>query len=548
MHFIRDDTIRRLHEEPLYRLDHVSHRYPDGTQALRDVSLGLYRGDRVALVGRNGSGKTTLVRLLAGLLPCGEGEIRCRGQVLQGELSPQQRARVGVLFQDPDDQLFCNTLNDDVAFGPLNLGLGEDEVERRVVRCLQQVGLLALRYKPAHHLSYGQKKRAAFAAIMAMEPEVLILDEPTANLDPRQEQVFKELLSDYQGTLLVIDHDLLFLYDLCQRAVVMSKGEVHHDYSFAELVSQPAYLREHGLDFTFRFSCCGGHHHSHSNGDGQRHSHHLPSHDHGDGRQHTPPAAVQTPLLELQHYSFRYPDGTLGLDDVNLAVHRGDRLALVGENGAGKSTLAACLLGLQRGEGYFFFDGQLVPNRGRPGELWRRVGIVFQNAADQLFNPSCREEVAFGPQRLGLRGAELQRRVEESLTRVRLEGFADKVPLNMSGGERKRLAIAAALAMEPEVLILDEPTAGLDPHGEELLLGILGELDLTTVLISHDLFFIGELSERTVVMHQGAIIRDYRTTHFLTDEHLHSINGLDYSYKMECGTRILALQNGSIGA
>ena len=236
------------------------------------------------------------------------------------------------------------------------------------------------------------------------------------------------------------------------------------------------------------------------------------------------------------------------LQDVNLAVQRGDRLALVGENGAGKSTLAACLLGLQRGDGYFFFDGRPVPKKGRPGELWRRVGIVFQNAADQLFNPSCREEVAFGPRRLGLRGKELQRRVEESLARVRLEGFADKVPLNMSGGERKRLAIAAALAMEPEVLILDEPTAGHDPHGEELLLAILGELGLTTILISHDLFFIGELSERTVVMHQGAIIRDYRTSHFLADEHLHSINGLDYSYKMECGARIRALQNGSIGA
>jgi energy-coupling factor transporter ATP-binding protein EcfA2 len=247
-------------------------------------------------------------------------------------------------------------------------------------------------------------------------------------------------------------------------------------------------------------------------------------------------------LIELQHYSFRYPDGSLGLDDVNLAIARGDRLALVGENGAGKSTLAACLLGLHQGQGYYFFDGRPLARDRRPSQLWRRVGIVFQNAADQLFNPSCREEVAFGPYRLGLRGKQLHDRVEAALSRVHLQGFADKVPLNMSGGERKRLAIAAALAMEPEVLILDEPTAGLDPQGEELLLAILGELGLTTILISHDLFFIGELSERTVVMHRGAIIRDYRTSEFLTDDHLHSINGLDYSYKAECGRRILALQ------
>jgi energy-coupling factor transporter ATP-binding protein EcfA2 len=251
--------------------------------------------------------------------------------------------------------------------------------------------------------------------------------------------------------------------------------------------------------------------------------------------------------MELQHYSYHYPDGTVGLDDVNLAIARGDRLALVGENGAGKSTLASCLLGLQQGRGFYFFDGRRVGHNGRPAELWRRVGIVFQNAADQLFTPSCREEVAFGPHRLGLRGKALHQRVEAALARVRLAGFADKVPLNMSGGERKRLAIAAALAMEPEVLILDEPTAGLDPQGEELLLAILTELDLTTILISHDLFFIGQLTERTVVMHQGAIIRDYCTAEFLTDDHLHSINGLDYSYKAECGARILALQNGTSG-
>lgn len=541
MHYIHDPKIRALHQDPLYRLDRVSHRYPDGTLALDQVSLAIQPGDRIALVGRNGSGKTTLIRLLAGLLACRQGEIRNRGVLQTGEPTPEERTKVGVLFQDPDDQLFCNSVNDDVAFGPRNLDLPEDEIERRVWGRLEQVGLQPLRFKAAHHLSYGQKKRAAFAAIMAMEPEVLILDEPTANLDPRQEEVFKELLRAFRGTLIVIDHDLLFLYDLCRRAVVMSQGRVHHDYSFEELVSQPAHLREHGLDFTFRFSCCGGHQHSHE------HSHHLHSHDHGDGLAHRPTAPAPPPLIELQHYSFRYPDGSLGLDDVNFAVTRGDRLALVGENGAGKSTLGACLLGLHRGQGYYFFDGQPLDGRRRTAQLWRRVGIVFQNAADQLFNPSCHEEVAFGPRRLGLRGQELRDRVEAALARVKLQGFADKVPLNMSGGERKRLAIAAALAMEPEVLILDEPTAGLDPQGEELLLAILGELDLTTILISHDLFFIGELSERTVVMHRGAIIRDYRTSEFLADDHLHSINGLDYSYKAECGARILALQNGNQG-
>ncbi len=536
MHFIHDEKIRDLHRPPLFALHQVSFRYPDGTPALQGISLKVQPGDRIALVGRNGSGKTTLVKHLNGLHPCQEGEISYRGRPLTPAILRQLRLATGVLFQDPDDHLFCNTLHDDVAFGPMNQGLDEQTVAARVAERLTAVGLNHLRYKPAHLLSYGQKKRAAFAAIMAMNPEILILDEPTANLDPRQEQVFKELLRNYTGTLIIIDHDLLFLYDLCERAVVMSDGAIHHDYSFDELVAQPAFLREHGLDFTFRFSCCGNHPPEH-----HHHHHHHHSHEHPDGPMHTPPCETDLPLLELQHYSFRYPDGTVGLDDVNLCIGRGDTLALVGENGAGKSTLASCLLGLNRGQGYFFVDGQAAGHDRKNG-LWRRVGMVFQNAADQLFTPSCREEVAFGPQRLGLKGEELRARVDAALATVHLDGFADKVPLNMSGGERKRLAIAAALAMNPEILILDEPTAGLDPHGEELLMGILQRLALTTILITHDLFFIERLASRTLVMHQGAIIRDYKTAEFLADDHLQSINGLDYAYKSDCGMRIMALQ------
>ncbi len=521
---------------PLYALNHVSFCYPDGTFALHDISLKIHPGDRIALVGRNGSGKTTLVKHLNGLHSCQQGTIEYQGQQLTESMLYELRLATGVLFQDPDDHLFCNSLYDDVAFGPMNLGLNERDVASRVLEQLTAVGLEKLCYKPAHLLSYGQKKRAAFAAIMAMNPEVLILDEPTANLDPHQEQIFKELLRDFAGTLIVIDHDLLFLYDLCDRAVVMSNGSIHHDYSFDQLVSQRDSLREHGLDFTFRFSCCGQHH-------GLRtHRHYQHTHEHPIGEIHTPIVEPMPPLMELQHYSYRYPDGTPGLSDANLIIHQGDTLALVGENGAGKSTLAACLLGVNRGEGYFFFGGRPV-NNGLRKRLWRRIGMVFQNSADQLFTPSCCEEVAFGPKQMGIKGEELDARVEKALARVHLQGFENKVPLNMSGGERKRLAIAAVLSMRPEMLILDEPTAGLDPHGEELLIEILENLKLTTILITHDLFFIERLSTRTIVMHQGTVIRDYSTTEFLADDHLQSVNGLDYSYKSDCGRRIMALQN-----
>jgi energy-coupling factor transport system ATP-binding protein len=539
MHLINSsyrDNNEEEGQDPLFELNMLSFTYPDGKQALRDVSLSIRQRDRVALVGKNGSGKTTLARHLNGILPLQRGSLLYQGEAIASIPPANLRSDIGILFQDPDNHLFCSTLYDDVAFGPMNQGLSPDEVDERVRSNLDAVDLGHLMYKPAHQLSYGQKKRAAFAAILAMEPKVLILDEPTANLDPRQERIFKELLSTFQGTLIIIEHDLLFLHDLCERAIVLSAGRVHHDCSFREMVSQQDALREHGLDFTFRFKCCGGNHLPIS-----RHTHHHHTHKHSGGYNHAPIADEKVPLLELKHYSYRYPDKTAGIIDVNLIVRPEETIALVGENGAGKSTLAACLLGLHRGKGCFFYRGRPV-DQGLRRTLWRQVGMVFQNSADQLFCPSCWEEVAFGPQQMRLSTKEVAARVAEALHNVRLSGYEKRVPLHMSGGERKRLAIAAVLSMQPEVLIFDEPTASLDPESQELLLEILGRLNMTRILITHDMFFIRELSSRTLVMHQSRIIRDYPTASFLADDNLQAMNGLDYTYKSHCLEQIMDLQ------
>lgn len=534
MHDFRRQVAVDFERPVQFDIRNLHYCYPGGQQALNGIDLQIAAGDRIALVGQNGSGKSTLIKHLNGLLPVQQGTVHYQGSPLVDRFSQQARLQIGVLFQDPDDQLFCSTLYDDVCFGPLNQGLELARMEPLVRQSLASVGLEEVIYKPAHHLSYGQKKRAALACLLAMKPQVLILDEPTANLDPRQENMLVELLRNYQGTLICITHDLLFAFELCERAVVLDKGRVHHDYRMADLVAHPPSMREHGLDFSFRLA-----------GVGAEEAGHLP-------RNRKPLELPQplvrdlaretVPLMELRNYRYRYQDGTAALQGIDFALRQGEAVAIVGENGAGKTTLLNCLLGVIAGSGEHLLSGKPLDKR-QMRMLWRKVGMVFQDPADQLFCASCAEEVGFGPKQLGLPENEVRRRVSAALELVRLDGYQQRVPLHLSGGERKRLAIAAVLSMEPELLILDEPAAGLDPQGEELLLEILQNLPQTKILVSHDPFLVAALTSRTLVLHRGRVLIDYSTAEFLADQQQGELNLLAVSYKQACEQQVLALQH-----
>ncbi|MCF6178064.1 MAG: energy-coupling factor transporter ATPase [Geopsychrobacter sp.] len=503
--------------------------YPDGTRALDGIDLQIRAKERIALVGHNGSGKTTLVKQLCGLLQTQQGQIEFRGKQLDAEQLQRVRLEIGLLFQDPDDQLFGHNIYEDVAFGPRNQGLDEDAVERVVRKAVSDVGLTELLFKPPHALSYGQKKRAALAGLLAMQPELLILDEPTANLDPLQEQIFLDLLKNYPGTLLLISHDLIFLYELCERVLVLDGGRVHHDYRLKELVEHRPSLREHGLDFSFRFA---------EDTEAEQQSVSAAT----SRNQETTFATAKTSLIDLKSVCYSYPDGTPALRGVDLRIEPGERVAIVGENGAGKSTLLMALLGLIPFRGDYRFAGQRVsPGKGRP--VWQQTGMVFQDSADQLVCPSCYDEVAFAPRQFGIGEEEVRKLVDSALKMVKLDDFAARIPLHLSGGERKRLALASVLSLKPQLLILDEPTAGLDPQGEELLLEILQGIDATLLLVSHDIFFVRRLTERTLVMHNGQISLDYMTKDFIADKNLTSLNGLDYTYRDHCALQIRQLQH-----
>ena len=238
---------------PVLDVRGLAYAYPDGHQALYGVDLHVHQGERVALLGPNGAGKTTLVLHLNGILEAGAGTVAVSGLPVTKPNLAEVRRRVGIVFQDPDDQLFMPTVRDDVAFGPHNLGLRGDALEQRVHEALAKVGMDGYADRPPHHLSFGQRRRVAVATVLAMEPEILVLDEPSSNLDPASRRELADILRDLDVTVLMVTHDLPYALELCPRSVVLSDGVVVADDPTYDVLTDDALMRAHRLELPFGF-------------------------------------------------------------------------------------------------------------------------------------------------------------------------------------------------------------------------------------------------------------------------------------------------------
>ena len=238
---------------PVLDVRGLAYAYPDGHQALYGVDLHVHRGERVALLGPNGAGKTTLVLHLNGILQGGAGSVSVSGMPVVKENLQEVRRRVGVVFQDPDDQLFMPSVRDDVAFGPANLGLRGADLDARVTAALEQVGMSDYAERPPHHLSFGQRRRVAVATVLAMEPEILVLDEPSSNLDPASRRELAEILTGLDVTVLMVTHDLPYAFQLCPRSVVLSDGVVVADGPTYDVLTDDALMAAHRLELPFGF-------------------------------------------------------------------------------------------------------------------------------------------------------------------------------------------------------------------------------------------------------------------------------------------------------
>jgi len=238
---------------PVLDVRGLGYAYPDGHQALYGVDLHVHRGERVALLGPNGAGKTTLVLHLNGILTPGAGSVAVSGLPVTKANLPEIRRRVGIVFQDPDDQLFMPTVHDDVAFGPMNLGLRGTALDRRVAEALAVVGMTAYANRPPHHLSFGQRRRVAVATVLAMQPEILVLDEPSSNLDPASRRELAEIVTSLEVTVLMVTHDLPYALQLCERSVILSDGVIVADGRTRDVLADSDLMAAHRLELPYGF-------------------------------------------------------------------------------------------------------------------------------------------------------------------------------------------------------------------------------------------------------------------------------------------------------
>ena len=510
-------------EHPPVRLSHVTLVYDGGVRALDDVSLEVSHGERICVLGANGSGKSTLASVACGLLAPDEGTVELAGERVCADGSPDleayRRARrsLGLVFQNPDDQIVTSVVEDDVAFGPENLGLPCDEIAARVARELHRVAMEGYAGADPSRLSGGQRQRVCIAGALAMEPAVLVLDEPGSLLDVRGRAAIMRVMGRLAAagtTLIHVTHFMEEALD-ADRVLVMDHGRIVLEGAPDEVFSHGLELSGLGLEVPFA----------------ARLSERLDLPWTCDERQllcelGTVPNSQKTlmeerpdikhvcklgtvPNLQVEHVTFSYGRGERALDDVSFEVPAGSSTAIIGQTGSGKSTLLRLLCGLERpDEGRVVVDGHDTSSRRGSKAARRAVGYVMQHPERQLFAETVEKDVAFGPRNLKLPAAEVERRVSRAIETVGLTARRNDSPFTLSGGQRRLCALAGILAMEPRILVLDEPTAGLDPRGRAMLrrvLARLSERDITLVQVTHSMEDAAR-SERVVALDQSRLV------------------------------------------
>jgi energy-coupling factor transport system ATP-binding protein len=488
-------------------------------KAIEEISFGLKPGDLLLIAGSSGCGKTTLARCINGLIPRSykgtrDGRVLLHGTDVAGMQIAEVAQIVGTLLQDPERQIVASNVFNEIAFGPENLGLRREEIVARVESALMRLKIDHLRDRETFNLSGGEKQKVALAGLLAMNPSILLLDEPLASLDPASAyealEVFRSI-ADEGKTVILIEHrveDAIFARP--DRLLYMEAGRVKYLGSIDDLpteidhreVKLPAgwvvkRVRQLGENVS------------------------IP--------EPTPGANGGDPLVEFQNVDFRYnEDSPLILKNVNLAIHRGDLIGVLGPNGAGKSTMVKHVIGLLKPTSGSVLVGGVDTRTMSVAQIAHQVGFVFQSPTHMLYAPTVREELEFGPKNLEFMRDVMDRTVSESITTVNLKGFEEYPPLGLSFGQQKRTTIAAVLAMQSKIMIMDEPTAGQDysnyTHFMDAMCRPLNGVKslvaanfAATIFITHDLDLAVTYANRVLLIGDGHVVADGKPEDVLSD-------------------------------
>ncbi len=505
--------------------------YHDGNRpALRGVTFRQAAGQMIGVIGASGAGKSTLAKCLNRIVPEFEGGefrgvVRVAGAALDARHVAELAATVGMVFQDFESQLFSTNVAHEVAFAMEQVGMSRDEINARLWPALDAVGLRGFQSRDPTSLSGGEKQRLAIASVLALRPSVIVLDEPTTDLDPEgRAEVFALIrkLREAGLNLIVIEHETDELRQ-CDRLLLMRAGEILADAPPERLLTRLDLLEECGvhppsLNRALHLLGIGGHARDleHAYAEvvrafpklaAMRPDDRVP----GDPLPGSGGEGGGAPLVEVSGLTFAYPNGPRVLDSIDLRLAPGEFLAIVGQNGSGKTTLAKHIVGLLKpGSGRVAIEGRDRTTM-RTAETAREVAYVFQNPDHQIFAATVEEEVKFGPQNFGFDKAEVERRTAEVLAAVGLENERQSDPFLLSKGERQRLAVASVLALRPKLLILDEPTTGLDYREIRAMMALITELNragVAIVIITHTPWLVAEYARRVVLMRQGRKLFD----------------------------------------
>lgn len=501
--------------------------YSDSPNAsVNDVSFDIGTSEFILLTGPSGSGKSTLCRVFNGLIPhfyggTVSGEVSVCGMDPFHTDTRKMSTKVGMVFQDPENQIVTSSVEREIAFGLENLGAAKMTIAKRVEEILDTVGIAGLRKKGTDELSGGEKQKVAIASVMAMHPEVLVLDEPTSSLDPISAdevlQVIRDLNHEFGLTVILTEHRIDRVVPFVDRVMYMSGGKLAFDgtprewvrtvneaeYGLPQMMELGRYLSQKGFLVDVPLSVKEGR---------QRLSEVFSKHWTGTELKEEVRAGGGKPVIKFDNVSYRYDRGVVALKEVDLDINNGEFTAIVGRNASGKSTLAKHI------------NATLVPTKGEvyvmgkntrdvsTSELSKDVGMVFQNPNLHLFAETVYDEVAFILHNHKVPEDQIDRKVRDIIDYFELTRYTDAYPRDLSGGEKQRVALASVMVASPKVLLLDEPTRGMEYRRKRRLMSYLRDYHSkggTVILISHDMELIAqEPVQRVVLMGEGKIVAD----------------------------------------